>query len=207
MVHADLAVLGGVGILALACLAVCGVYLYWGSDTYRSRQRRLAFEAQILKPPLPNQQKSGTRAIPQNNEEFSGANATMGTQLSHRCKTSLYRAVFSANHGESIVFLIADSRDDARTRATGALAAIHGIAAPSVGLSNLAAFRELVDIGISEDEDMRIFEMAWKGTDVCSWVQHPLFLTDEPSLLGKWAELYADLARELASTAIEKARH
>ena len=213
MVHADLAVLGGVGILALACLAVCGVYLYWGSDAYRSRQRRREFEAQILRPPsprltgLPKKHKSAPRAIAQNDEAFSGANATMGTQLSHRCKTSLYRAVFNAAHGESIVFLIADSRDDARTRASGALAAIYGIDVQNVGLSNLAAFRELVDIGISEDEDMRIFEMAWKGTDVSAWVQHPLFLTDEPSLLGKWAELYADLARELATSAIEKARH
>ena len=116
MVHADLAVLGGVGILALVCLAVCCVYLYWASDTYRSRQRRLEFEAQILKPPLPNKQKSDTRTIPQNNEAFSGATATMGTQLSHRCKTSLFRAVFNAAHGESIVYLIADNRDDARTR-------------------------------------------------------------------------------------------
>ncbi|CAD6531752.1 hypothetical protein [Paraburkholderia metrosideri] len=210
MAHADLAVLGGVGILALACLTVCGVYLYWGSDAYRSRRRRREFEAQILRPlpsRSPKKQKSSTPAIPQNDEEFSGANATMGTQLSHRCKTSLFRAVFNAAHGESIVFLIADDRDDARTRATGALAAIYGLTAHNVALSNLAAFRELVDIGISEDEDMRIFEMAWKGTEISAWVQHPLFLTDEPSLLGKWAELYADLARELATSAIEKARH
>jgi hypothetical protein len=221
MAYADLAVLVGVGILALACLTVCGVYLYWNSDAYRSRQRRLRLEAQILRP-LPaglpaaprkhkserrSEHRSATRAIPQNDDEFSGATATMGTQLSQRCKTSLFRAVFNAPHGESIVFLIADSRDDARTRATGALAAIYGLAAQNVALSNLAAFRELVDIGISEDEDMRIFEMAWKGTDVSTWVQHPLFLTDEPSLLGKWAELYADLARELATSAIEKARH
>lgn len=207
MVHADLAVLGGVGILALACLAVCGVYLYWGSDAYRSRQRRLEFEAHILKPQTFKQQIGGRRATAQTRESSSGAQATMGTQLSHRCRTSLYRAVFSAAHGESVVFLIADSRDDARTRASGALAAIYGIAAQNVTLSNLAAFRELVDIGISDDEDVRIFEMAWKGTDVSMWVQHPLFLTDEPSLLGKWAELYADLARELATSAIEKARH
>jgi hypothetical protein len=38
------------------------------------------------------------------------------------------------------------------------------------------------------------------------WAEHPLFLTDDPSLLGKWAELYGDLARELATTAIERAR-
>ncbi|MFM0171349.1 hypothetical protein [Paraburkholderia sediminicola] len=194
MAHADLAILGGVGILALACLLVCGIYLYWSSDRYRDRQQRL--ETQI----------SGVQAAEQNDEQFSEPGATMGTQLSHRCKTSLYRAVFNNAHDDSIVFLLAGSRDDARKRATGALAAIHGIAAPAVALSNLASFCELVDVGVSEDEELRIFEMAWKGADVSAWAEHPLFLTDDPSLIGKWAELYADLARELAVSAIDRAR-
>lgn len=194
MAHADLAILGGVGILALACLLVCGIYLYWSSNRYRDRQRRL--ETQI----------SGTQAAEQNDEQFSEPGTTMGTQLSHRCKTSLYRAVFSNAQDDSIVFLLAANRDDARKRASGALAAIHGIAAHAVSLSNLASFSELVDVGVSEDEELRIFEMAWKGADVSAWAEHPLFLTDDPSLIGKWAELYADLARELAVSAIDRAR-
>ncbi|MFM0347423.1 hypothetical protein [Paraburkholderia sp. RL17-347-BIC-D] len=194
MAHADLAILGGVGILALACLVVCGIYLYWSSDRYRDRQQR-------SETPL-----SGTQAAEQNDEQFSEPGATMGTQLSHRCKTSLYRAVFNNAHDESIVFLFAGGRDDARKRATGALGAIHGIAAHEVSLSNLASFGELVDVGVSEDEELRIFEMAWKGADVSAWAEHPLFLTDDPSLIGKWAELYADLARELAVSAIDRAR-
>ncbi|PRX27827.1 hypothetical protein B0G75_11348 [Paraburkholderia sp. BL18I3N2] len=194
MAHADLAILGGVGILAMACLVVCGIYLYWSSDRYRDRQQRL--ETQI----------GTTQVAEQNDEQFSEPGATMGTQLSHRCKTSLYRAAANNAHGESIVFLFAGSRDDARKRATGALAAIHGIAAENVSLSNLASFGELVDVGVSEDEELRIFEMAWKGADVSAWAEHPLFLTDDPSLIGKWAELYADLARELAVSAIDRAR-
>ena len=194
MAQADLAILGGVGILALACLVVCGIYLYWSSDRYRDRQQRL------------ETQNSGTQAAEQNDEQFSETGATMGTQLSHRCKSSLYRAVFSNAHDESIVFLLAGSRDDARKRATGALAAIHGIAAHDVSLCNLASFRELVDVGVSEDEELRIFEMAWKGANVSAWAEHPLFLTDDPGLIGKWAELYADLARELAVSAIDRAR-
>ncbi|WP_233518874.1 hypothetical protein [Paraburkholderia xenovorans] len=130
----------------------------------------------------------------------------MGTQLSHRCKTSLYRAVLGGARHESIAFLMADSRDDARTRAISAVAAIHGIAPRDVPLCKLASFRELIDIGVSEDEELRIFEMAWKGMDVSGWAEHPLFLTDDPSLLGKWAELYADLARQLATSAIDRAR-
>jgi len=194
MAHADLAILGGVGILALVCLVVCGIYLYWGSDRYRDRQQR------------PEMPIGATQVAEQNDEQFSEPGATMGTQLSHRCKTSLYRAVANNAHSESIVFLFAGSRDDARKRATGALAAIHGIAAENVSLSNLASFGELVDVGVSEDDELRIFEMAWKGADVSAWAEHPLFLTDDPSLIGKWAELYADLARELAVSAIDRAR-
>jgi hypothetical protein len=194
MARTEMAVLGGVAILALACLVVCAIYVYWGSDRYRDRKRRL--ESQI----------SGNQAVGQNDEPFSGTGATMGTQLSYRCKTSLYRAVFGNTDDESTVFLLATSRDDARQRAGVALAAIRGVAAHEVLLGNLASFRELIDIGVSEDEDMRIFEMAWKGADVSAWAEHPLFLTDDPSLLGKWAELYADLARELAISAIDRAR-
>ena len=194
MAHADLAVLWGVGILALACLVVCGVYLYWSSEKYRSRKRRFAMQARSI------------RAMGKKKAPFSETEASMGTQLSHRCRTSLYRAVFDNSHHESIVFLIAASRDDARDRAAGALAAIHGIAAQDVRLGNLASFQELIDIGVSEDQDLRVFELAWKGAEVIAWVGPPLFLTDDCTLLGKWAELYADLAREQALSAIDRAR-
>jgi hypothetical protein len=194
MAHDDLAVLVGVGLLALACLCVCGLYVYRSSDRYRDRKRRS------------ETQTAGTQTSGQNRESFSEEEATMGTQLSHRCKTSLYRAVFGNAHDERIVFLIAGNRDDARRRATIALAAIHGVATHEVSLSKLASVRELIDIGVSEDEDFRIFEMAWKGENVSAWAEHPLFLTDDSTLLGKWAELYADLARELATSAIDRAR-
>lgn len=130
----------------------------------------------------------------------------MGTQLSHRCKTSLYRLMFGHAHAGSIVFLMAASREAARKEATDALAAIHNIAPDDVCLYNLASFRELVDRGVSEDEDLRIFEVTWEGPNVSTWAEHPLFLTDDATLLGKWAELYADLARELAAHAISRAR-
>lgn len=194
MASDDLAVLMGVGVLALACLAVCGVYLYLGSAKHRNRSQR-------LKTP-----KSGAPATPHIDEPISATEVIMGTQLSYRCRTSLYRAAVSTANGESMVFLTADSRDDARQRASSALAAIHGIAAQDVSLCNLASFHELRDIGVSEDEDLRIFEVAWKGADVSAWAEHPLFLTDDSSLLGKWAELYADLARELAVGVIERAQ-
>ncbi len=93
---------------------------------------------------------------------------------------------------------MAGSPEDAQKRATDALAAIHCIVAPDEGyLYNLASFRELIDDGVSEDGELRIFEIAWGGPNISAWAEHPLFLTDAPTLLGKWAELYADLAREM----------
>jgi hypothetical protein len=196
MVRTDLAVLVGVAILALVSLLACGFYVHRCSDRYRNRNRKRRSGAPIKVRP----------AIQRIDELRAKAEATMGTQLSHRCKTSLYRVISGHGRDESIVFLMADSRIAAQKEAIAALAAIHCIAPHDVSLHGLASFRDLIDGGVSEDEDLRIFEVAWEGASVTVWAEHPLFLTDDPSLLGKWAELYGDLARELATTAIERAR-
>src|ERR1700685_2040176 len=112
MAHHDLLVFGGVGMLALACLVVCGIYVYWISERHRNRLRRIE----------PRTASAGH--INEEDDLLSGDDTTMGTQLSHRCKTSLYRAVFGNLHDESTVFLIAASRDDARKAANEPLAAI-----------------------------------------------------------------------------------
>ena len=195
MVRTDLTVLAGVGILALACLVACGLYVYWCSDRYRSRKQR------------PQWPMSVGWANPRTHEAPAAVEETVGTQLSQRCKTSLYRLMFGQAHDECIVFLMAASRAAAQKEATDALAAIHCMAPDEVCVYNLASFRELIDSGVSEDEDLRLFEVAWEGSNVSAWADHPLFLTDDSSLLGKWAELYADLARELATNAINRARN
>jgi hypothetical protein len=199
MVQTDLVVLVGVGILALGCLVVCGLYVYRCSDGYRSRNRKRRLVVQINR-------RQVSRRI---GEPYSGVEAAiaMGTQLSLRCKTSLYRVIFGHDGEESVVFLMAASPEAAQKEAIDALAAIHCIAPDDVHLYSLASFRELIDRGTSEDEDLRVFEVAWQGPNVSAWAEHPLFLTDDSSLLGKWAELYADLARELATSVIERARH
>jgi len=109
------------------------------------------------------------------------------------------------NNEERIVFLMAGSREAASKRATSVLAALFDIE-PEVYLYNLASFVDLIDSGVSDDEDLRIFELGWKGPMVSVWAEHPLFLTDDSSLLGKWAELYADLASATAVEAIRRAR-
>jgi len=131
----------------------------------------------------------------------------MSTQLSDRCRTSLYRVIFGKpkSSDESVVFLLARSREAANRRAVRTLAVLFDIPEADVYLYNLASFADLVGSGVSDDEDVRVFETGWKGAEVSAWVEHPLFLTDDKSLLGKWAELYADLARVETLAAIKRA--
>ncbi|KQR76964.1 hypothetical protein ASG35_11815 [Burkholderia sp. Leaf177] len=110
------------------------------------------------------------------------------------------------SNDERIVFLMAGSREAASKRATSVLAALFDIEPLEVSLYNLASFVDLVDSGVSDDEDLRIFELGWKGPIVSVWAEHPLFLIDDSSLLGKCAELYADLASATAVEAIRRAR-
>lgn len=132
----------------------------------------------------------------------------MNTQLSDRCRTSLYRVIFGKPHSsdELVVFLMAGGRDAASRRAMAVLAALYDIDPLEVHLYNLASFTDLIDLGTSDDEDIRVFEIGWKGSNVSAWAEHPLFLTDDTSLLGKWAELFADIARVKAIEAIKRAR-
>jgi hypothetical protein len=97
----------------------------------------------------------------------------MGTQLSNRCKTALYRVTYGAPK-QSVVYLMDGSRDAAFTRATVVLSPLDGIATEDVCLYNLASFRELVDIGVSDDEDLRIFETGWQGPNVIAWAEPPI---------------------------------
>jgi hypothetical protein len=75
------------------------------------------------------------------------------------------------------------------------LVVLYDIDPQAVHLYNLASFTDLINSGVSDDEDMRVFEIGWKGPNVSAWAEHPLFLTDDTSLLEKWAELFADIAR------------
>jgi len=120
----------------------------------------------------------------------------------------LYRVIFGKPNSseERVVFVMAGSREAASKRATSVLAALFDIDPPEVYLYNLASFVDLVDSGVSDDEELRIFELGWKGPTVNAWAEHPIFLTDDTSLLGKWAGLYADIAQAKALEAIKCAR-
>ncbi|WP_321797261.1 hypothetical protein [Caballeronia sp. J97] len=107
---------------------------------------------------------------------------------------------------ESVAFVLADSREAAWRIGKTVMAVLHGVGIQTIALHDIRSFRELVRAGVSDDEDMRVFELAIAGGKVAQWAQTPYFLTDDGTLLGKWAELRADLAADLARTALRRAR-
>ncbi|MFP3646416.1 hypothetical protein [Paraburkholderia sp. SIMBA_054] len=71
-------------------------------------------------------------------------------------------------------------------------------------LFNLESFDDLVNAGVSEDEDMRIFETQWNGARVVGWTTQPLFLTPDPTLIARWADLRAELAAAQTNSVISR---
>jgi hypothetical protein len=129
--------------------------------------------------------------------------------LSADCRAGLYRIVWETLGGESVhVFALAGSRDQAKALLRKTITLIGREPGEEPSLINLNSYRDLVKEGMSEDEDLRVFESGWYREDdeLCpSWVQRPLFLTDDPTLVGKWVELQEELAAQRAREAIGRA--
>jgi hypothetical protein len=136
---------------------------------------------------------------------MSAGLSNMDTQLSEQCKSRLYRLKFEAPLA-SVAFVLADSREAAWRIGKTVMAVLHGVGIQTVALHDILSLRELVRMGVSDDEDMRIFELVVAGGKVEQWAHTPYFLTDDATLLGKWAELRADLAADVARTAMRRAR-
>ena len=107
---------------------------------------------------------------------------------------------------ESVAYVMADSREAAWRMGKTVMAVVHGVGIQDVSLHEIRSFSELVRAGVSDDEDLRIFELAAADGQVERWAHTPYFFTDDGSLLGKWAELCADLAANVVQTAIRRAR-
>jgi hypothetical protein len=53
---------------------------------------------------------------------------------------------------------------------------------------NCYSAKELIDEGLSDDLELRIYETGWSGGKATHFVEHPLFLTAEPGVLARaWA--------------------
>jgi hypothetical protein len=126
------------------------------------------------------------------------------TMLSHDCRVSLYRIIWESGEGGVQVFALESKRDAARRFFEAAIALIAGRPSIDLELYNLVSYRDLVDNGVSEDEDLRVFEIGSRGDMVTAWADKPLFLTTDPTLVGKWAELQAEFAAQAARAAMRR---
>jgi hypothetical protein len=129
--------------------------------------------------------------------------------LSADCRSRLYRIVWETIGGESVhVFVLAGSRAEAKDLLRKAIILIGREPDDEPSLFNLNSFDDLVNEGMSEDEDLRVFESGWSREDGemrPNWVMRPLFLLHDPTLLGKWVELQADLAAQCTRDVIGRA--
>jgi len=126
------------------------------------------------------------------------------TMLSHDCRVSMYRIIWESGEDSVQAFALESTRDSARLFFEAAIALIAGRPADDLDLCNLYSYRDLVDNGVSEDEDLRVFEVGSRGDVVTAWANKPLFLTTDPTLVGKWAELQAEIAAQAADETIRR---
>lgn len=82
----------------------------------------------------------------------------MITQLSDECKTRLFRLTLRAPV-EGIAFVMADSREAAWRIGRTVISVLQSVAIYEVELADVRSFAELVQLGVSDDADVRIFEM------------------------------------------------
>jgi hypothetical protein len=148
-----------------------------------------------------NAQRNHTRRI----NASRGSSRNMITQLSEACRSRLFRLTLRAPV-EGVAFVMADSREAAWRIGRTVLAVLQSVPVFEVEFGDMHAFGELVRMGVSDDEDLRVFELAQEDMQVTQWTVAPYFLTDDASLLGKWAELRADLATVVAASAIRRAK-
>ena len=126
--------------------------------------------------------------------------------LSDDCRNHLYRIVWETREGKSVIaYLQAFTRTHAGELFDRLLAEIGREPANELVLYNLVSYRDLVERGLSDDEDLRIFETGTQGNEFTDWVERPLFLTADPTLVTKWAQLQADLAEQRARETIRRA--
>jgi hypothetical protein len=105
--------------------------------------------------------------------------------------TRLYRAYvtpLSASQPELCVFVEAASRDGARQRlcALVALITLRRIDEVADAVYNLFSAAELIDEGMSDRRECRLFECSWSRARI-GYVEAPLFLVSNPlPLLAAW---------------------
>ena len=126
------------------------------------------------------------------------------SELSQQCRELLYRMMWQTPEGVVDAFALCATREEARRLFYSAISLLSGIHEDELELFNLESFDDLVNAGISSDEEVRIFETQWNGARVIGWTTMPLFLTPDPTLIARWANLRADLPAAQANSVISR---
>jgi hypothetical protein len=105
----------------------------------------------------------------------------------------LFRAFIGAESRgtERTAFVEAASHRDAIRKIANAVAALETRLPETVEerIYNCASVRELIDEGLSEDIELRVFETGWSGGKPICFVEEPLFLLTAPAgLIRKWMQ-------------------
>ncbi|WP_157642111.1 hypothetical protein [Burkholderia ubonensis] len=116
----------------------------------------------------------------------------MKITLSQHCRKTIYRAAWDLPEGSVGVYLHAEDRGSALKVLSNILDFISVDKLRFLDVGSLHSCRELIDMGVSDDPDMRIFEISHEGQRVTQWVERPLFLSADQSLIGKWIVLSVD---------------
>lgn len=121
----------------------------------------------------------------------------MTIKLSQYCRRTIYRTIWLFPVDYVGIYLHAESRAEACRKLTILSSCLLSDEIGVVDDSSVHSCDELLDAGVSEDPDLRIFEMSHHGREVTQWVESPLFLSIDQSLIGKWVSL--NFARALSS--------
>lgn len=118
--------------------------------------------------------------------------------LSEYCRTTLYRATWLQHTGAVSIYAHGKDRDSVRRQLTTVLHWLSPKPLSSGTLLDLLSYHELIERGVSEATDLRIFEMALRDGEVAQWVDHPLFLSTDPTLISLWMMLLIQRATSAA---------
>jgi hypothetical protein len=108
----------------------------------------------------------------------------------------LYRAFVSSRdyrEPERTAFVEAYSHNAAAKKIADVVAALEFGSTPEQvqeRIYNCSSGQELIDEGLSEDLELRLFETGWTGGKATHFVEEPLFLLDAPAtLIRVWARI------------------
>ncbi|WP_155740284.1 hypothetical protein [Burkholderia territorii] len=113
----------------------------------------------------------------------------MTMKLSEYCKETIFRTVWMFPEQCVGIYLHAESRGVACRKLAVLSNFMLDCKSEIMDVASIDSYDELVANGISEDPELRIFELSRRGNRINKWIECPLFLSIDQSLLRKWMSL------------------